>query len=866
MHKKDQAFLAIFIFFFFAALSGFSSAKAPKYKIGSPDNIWVNRTLKNLSLREKIAQLIQIRVQGKFINHQNPDFQAVKEQVTRTRVGGVVLFAGNVYESAVLLNELQSASRLPLLVSADFERGAAFRIADTTSFPWTMALGATGSDQLAYQEGAITALEARAMGVHWIYAPVLDVNNNPENPVINIRSYGEDPRLVARLGSAFIRGARDGGVLTTAKHFPGHGDTATDSHLGLAVVRSNLARLESVELIPFRSAISAGVDSIMTAHVAMPEFTGSPETPATLSGKILTDLLRNSLNFSGIVVTDALEMGGVSNRYWSGLAAVKAIQAGSDVLILPVNVPAAIDEIERAVNRGDITESRINKSVAKILKAKSSLGLDKTRIAPLRAIGDSVAKPQNTKLAQEIADRSITAVKDEQHLLPVNPLKNQHILSLILSSDTESNPLPIFQAELRRRFSSIRTMWSDARLSDELSAGILKAALESDIILCSTVTRLSSGQPSASFPGKQRELIEQLLASKKPVLWTAFGNPYVYRLAPQTETYLCTFSYSDTSQIAAAKALSGEISIQGKMPVSIPPFFNYGGGLQIPKIDMTLGTAPPGLFQKEFVNTQQLVSSLIESGTIPGASIIVGQNNSIVWESYAGKLGSASVDSKSIYDLSSLAGVVGTTSAAMMAVASKDLILNAPIRDYFPDYPSLDSKAAFIQDLLTHNSTAATDSDRRILNEIVARASGVSLDRFLAARLFIPLGMKSTMLDRRRAGALNSSARDLAFFAQMLLNGGIYDYRRYFDRSVLAQFTGAHAMGWSKPPVTKWTDQLFSSTAFGHNASSGGSLWIDPAKRRFIVFITNAPDEQKAAEAQKSILESLVRTLNSTQP
>jgi beta-N-acetylhexosaminidase len=855
----NQTFLAAFIILIISVIPSFSGTALLKKKISAPNSLWVSQNLKRLSLREKISQLIQIRVQGKFVNRHDPDFLALKEQVTRNRVGGIVLFAGNVYESAVLLNDLQTAARFPLLVAADFERGAAFRISDTTSFPWTMAIGATGSERFAYQEGFITAQESRAMGIHWIYAPVMDVNNNPENPVINIRSYGEDPQLVARLGSAFIRGAHDGGVLTTAKHFPGHGDTATDSHLGLAVVRSNLARLESVELLPFRSAISAGVDAIMTAHVAVPEVTGSSETPATLSGKILTDLLRQSLNFSGIVVTDALEMGGVSNRYWSGLAAVKAIQAGADVLILPLNVETAIDEIERAVKRGAIPEARINRSVENILNAKSSLGLDRNRIASIGQIGVVVSKPQNVKLAQDIADCSITAVKDEQRLLPINPLKQRRIFSLVFSSDTESNPLPIFQAELRRRFTSIRTMWSDARLSEELANEIEQAASESDLILCSTVVRLSSGQPASTFPRRQQEFIGKLLAAHKPVIWIAFGNPYVYRLAPQAGTYLCTFSYSDTSQIAAAKALSGEIPIQGKMPASIPPFFSYGDGLQIPKIDMTLGISERVTSPEFFEDAKQLLSSFIESGTISGAAIIIGRNNSIFWEHYAGKLGVSNVSSKSIFDLSSLAGVVGTVSAVMMATSSKDLILSAPVRDYLPESLSIDPATLRIQDLLMRYASSASDSDMILLNEIVSRARGASIDRILTSQLFSPLGMKNTSFKPPRSTDLHSSAKDVAIFAQMLLNGGIYDYKRYFDRAILAQFTGARAMGWSKPSVGSWTKNLFSSNAFGLNASSGNALWIDPEKQLFVIFLTTAPDKQKVSEAQEAILGSLVR-------
>jgi beta-N-acetylhexosaminidase len=332
------------------------------YQLADTDKAWVADTMSRLTLRDKIAQLIQIRVYGRFLNRQGSEFAKIEKDIRENHVGGLVLFAGTVYESALLLNQLQEESLLPLLVASDFERGASFRISDTSPFPWTMAIGATGSEEFAYREGEVAAREARALGVHWLFAPVVDVNNNPDNPVINIRSFGEDPQMVARLGAAFIRGARQAGALTTAKHFPGHGDTATDSHIGLPVVSADPFRLEAVELAPFRSAVEAGVDSIMTAHVAVPQVTKEPDIPATLSAAILTDLLRNSLKFRGIVVTDALEMGAITSRYWTGLAAIRALQAGADVLLLPGDATVAINEVERAVKRGDISEARIDQS------------------------------------------------------------------------------------------------------------------------------------------------------------------------------------------------------------------------------------------------------------------------------------------------------------------------------------------------------------------------------------------------------------------------------------------------------------------------------------------------------------------------
>jgi beta-N-acetylhexosaminidase len=854
------------------------------------EEIWTEKTLKNLTLREKIAQLIQIRVTGKFINRQSSEYQAIRDQIQQYHIGGVVLFAGNVYESAILLNELQTVSRLPLLVSSDFERGAAFRIADTTSFPWTMALGATGSEQLAYRQGLITAQESRSLGVHWIFAPVMDVNNNPDNPVINIRSFGEDPGLVARLGSAFIRGAKAGGVLTTAKHFPGHGNTAVDSHIGLPVVESDLARLQSIEFVPFRSAIEAGVDSIMTAHVAVPQITGEPETPATLSPKILTDLLRNTLKFRGLVVTDALEMGGITSRNWCGLAAIRAIQAGSDILLLPTDIAVAINEIERAVRRGDISGLRIDQSVRKILAAKSALGLQKNRLVPINRIGAIVASPQNTSLAREIADRSITVVKDAQRLLPIPVLNYPKVFSLVLTSDLETSPGATFQAEMRKRFPSVRAAWGNARISDELLATIDKAVTESDLIVCSTLVRLTSGQDTTAIPESQRIILKRLMAAQKPLIWVAFGNPYVLRVEPEIGTYLCTFSYSEGSQVAAAKALAGEIEMNGRMPVSIPPYSKVGDGLHIPKAEMVLAPAALdtwGLPKNAFDKTQQILAAAIHTGIIPGADLVVGYQGKIALDLAMGKTGfepqSNAVSSNTIYDLGSLARPVTTGSGVLLTAEAGSLILTALLKDYIPE--AKESGITHIQDLLEDFSRdGGTDidgpgADGGILETILSRISGLSLDRYLAKRLFEPLGMKSILhnpsknyhgaiagFDESKRIGWFCSAKDLAVFSQMILNRGVYDHRRFFSPETVSKYTGVHGL-WAKP--SDWIGQLFSTSSFGRRSSGGSFIWIDPAKKLFIILLTNgrrqSGEDRKMDEFQQTISESIVSVIDQTQ-
>ncbi len=919
------------------------------YRLREPDKTWVAKTLKSLSLHDKIAQLIEVRVQGKFLNRDSAEFIQLKEEVQRNHIGGLVLFAGNVYESAVLLNELQSLSKLPLVVCSDFERGASFRIADTTSFPWTMAIGATGSEEFAYKEGAVTAQEARALGVHWIFAPVMDVNNNPDNPVINIRSYGEDPQLVARLGTAFIRGAHDNGALATAKHFPGHGDTATDTHIGLAVIPSDLARLNSVEFVPFRSAIAAGVDSIMTAHIAVPEVTGEPGLPATLSHKILTGVLRDSLHFKGLIVTDALEMGGITTRFWSGLAAVRAIEAGADMLLLPPDTTVAIDEVERAVRRGDISEARIDQSVERVLSAKTRLGLQVSRTVPIARISDLVTTQENQRLAQAMADHSVTVLKDEKHLLPLDPRHPPGIYSIVVSSDLDPSPGAVFQAELRRRFLTARTVSADPRTPDELVSSIVKTASESDIVILATLVRVISGKGSIALPDNQRNLIEGLLATGKPLIWLALGNPYLLRLYPQVGTYICTFSYSDVSQIAAAKALAGEIAVTGKMPVSIPECSKVGEGLQLPMLDMTLRKAAPaqaGLPENAFDETKKLLEGFVENKAFPGASLVVGYKGSIVLDDGAGRLEysdkSPKVTENTIYDLASVSKAVGTTTAAMMLVESGRLLLDARVQDYLPEFKGTNKDRVRVRDLLAHSAglpaflplykenkgyrqmlkaiydtpltyepgtrTEYSDLGMILLGEIISRAVGQPLNRFLAGRLFGPLGMKSTFYNPPKSllsriaptendpwrgrtirgevhdenayamggvaghAGLFSSTHDLALFAQMMLNGGIYDHRRYLNPNVIQRFTAAaagnessRALGWGKPSPSNWTGKVFSPSAFGHTGFTGTSIWIDPERQMFIVLLTNrvhpTRENLKIDEARQVLCESVVRAV-----
>jgi beta-N-acetylhexosaminidase len=551
--------------------------------------------MKALTLREKVAQLIFIPFHGAAPNTRSRDYRQFMKLVRETRVGGMVLVNwsnGRVTQKAqpyalgAFLNRMQKLSRVPLLVAGDFERGASMRVDGTTVFPQAMAFGAAGDPALARFEGQVTAREARAVGVQWLFFPVADVNNNPDNPIINIRSYGEDPKQVSALVAAFIEGARADPhcrVLTTAKHFPGHGDTAVDTHLNMAVIDATRERLEAVELPPFRAAIQAGVDAIMTAHIAVPALAPA-DVPATLSPAILTGLLRGEMGFKGIVVTDALEMGGIAQGYSSGEAAVLALEAGADALVMPPDPEAAVKAVLAAIQSGRLTRARIDESVARLLAAKERMGLDRRATVDLEAISDQIDMPEDQERAQDIANRAVTLVKNDSGLIPLRvPAKT---CFLTLAESHYSNEGLEFAQEVRRRDKNATVIQLDASLAPaSLDAAVDKIgkteACES--VAVAAFASVAANRGGAALGGDFPRMLDALFATGKPVALIALGNPYLVRSFPQAAAFLLTFSTVPPSETAAVQALFGESPIRGHTPVTIPGVAKIGDGIDLPK-------------------------------------------------------------------------------------------------------------------------------------------------------------------------------------------------------------------------------------------------------------------------------------------
>lgn len=609
----------------FCSVLSASAKTKDKFQAPSPIHLdhngekWADKTLKKLSLEEKVGQVFMIWVRAQFLNVNSPAYLQLRDAMSKYHVGSFLmtvpydppfLYRNEPFEAADLLNRLQQDSQLPLLIAADFERGLPMRLHGATEFPHAMAFGATGKPEYAEDFGRITAEESRAIGVQWNFLPIVDVNSNPANPIINTRSFGEDPRQVGNFADAYIRGARAGGLLTTAKHFPGHGDTATDSHLGLAEVTGDLARLNAVELPPFRSAIAAGVDSVMVAHVTVPALEPDPNRVASTSPAVVTDLLKHRLGFQGLVVTDALDMASLTHLYAGsiGRAAVDAFKAGNDVLIIPADLDASYKAMLQAVHSGEIPQSQLDASVLKILKAKASVGLNRTRLVDLNQLTTVVGRPENIAIGQRIADDAITLVRDNGKVLPlkrsgtagprlpyqaVAEVRN-HVVVVILTDDVRTEAGREVERQIRLRIPDAHVIYVDPRIVAAMSSDVLKAvdaaqAVIAAVYVIPTAGKITPGANaltnSVALSDASGDLLQQILdhaADKTAVL--AMGSPYLAKDFPAAQSYICAFSNATVSEDAVVKALFGEIAIHGHLPVTIPNIAPRGVGLERPQI------------------------------------------------------------------------------------------------------------------------------------------------------------------------------------------------------------------------------------------------------------------------------------------
>jgi beta-N-acetylhexosaminidase len=913
------------------------------------DEKWLTATLKRMSLQEKLGQLVMVYYWGRFTSTDDPQYQSLLREVKENRVGGIILQAkrtptgverSQVYPSAALANQLQRATKIPLLVAADFETGTAMRLADGTAFPSAMAVGATGDPQDAYTMGKITALEARAAGVNWIFAPVADVNDNPDNPIINFRSFGEDPRRVAEFVAQFVRGVQENGALATAKHFPGHGDVSVDSHLALPLVPGDLAELERVELVPFRAAIAAGVGAVMSGHLAVPALEPDTSVPATMSRRMLTDLLRQKLGFGGIVVTDALDMGGVTTIDSPPDVAVRAVNAGADVLLIPPSTDAALAALQRAVESRELPMARVDEAVRRILRAKAELGLESSRLVNLNTLDRVFATAKFKSEAQDIADRGITLLRDEQKILPLDSTKPLRMLLVVISGDPDPLPGAPLEAEILPRVDSSQVMRVD---SSYVRAGTVKLPPPDtyDVALVAGFVRVADRKGSVGLPDDEAALLNQVIGLGKPTIVACFGSPYLVSRFPNAKTWIAGFGTQDVVQRAMARALFGQISITGKLPVTVPGAAKLGYGLRVAANPMTLATAPDAMSVR-LTPAFDLLDRAMADHAFPGGVLAVGLHDRLLMHPF-GRLTydakSPAVKSSTIYDVASLTKPLVTTAAIMTLAAQGALDLDAPISRYLPEWRRGPNpawrKEVTVRDLLLHDSGLPAHRDyfktarnsREVLQsifaeplvaepetkieysdlgfillgEIVERLTGRRLDEFTRQEIFAPLGMNHSLFSPPRTmrahiapteddttfrkrqlqgevddanafamggiaghAGLFTTANDVAVFAQMMLNGGIYAHQRIFSRELIGEFTerqpigdSARALGWDVPTANSSSGHYFSNQTYGHNGFTGTSIWIDPQKDLFVILLTNRVYPSAANEKIKQVRPAL---------
>jgi beta-glucosidase-like glycosyl hydrolase/CubicO group peptidase (beta-lactamase class C family) len=721
----------------------------------------VEETLSSLTLREAIGQMIMPWMSGAYTSTTGPEFHEYVRYIEEAGIGGVVISIGLPHTYGAKLNALQARAEVPLLVGSDFENGGpGMRINHSyalptllpqgggTSFPPTMAFGAIGEEGYAREYGRVTAEEARAVGVHLNFAPVLDVNSNPLNPIINTRSFGEDAQAVADLGAAYLAGARDGGILTTAKHFPGHGDTKTDSHVELPVVDADWDRLESLELVPFRRAVEEGVDAVMTAHLAVPGILGPDGAPTTLSPVFMTQLLREDMGFQGLLLTDALRMRAISDGYGVGEAAILAVEAGADVILAPADLWVTLDAMEEAVSSGRLSRERIDASVRRILEMKARVGVHRNRYVNLDHIADVVASSRNLAVADEAAARSITLPRDRDHLVPVDPAGYPNVLHVVYARGEDLTAGRALGSALGVYFRGLTTR----RLTPESPATEYEdldwLRGEADLVVVSAFVPPRAGAGDVAVPELLSRFVEET-GEGKPTVVLSMGNPYLLSAFPGVGTYLLAWGPHEVSQRAVVRALVGETAISGRLPISLPPFYAVGEGLNREAVAEVVrlggatgqeleiglfrrgeGAGPEGGAEAESAVVSglevdpssvgmdpsmvealdSLILEAIADSASPGAALAVGRRGKLVRLRGYGRLDwdvqAPPATPSSIWDMASVTKVSTTTSAAMILAEAGKLDLDAPVVSYLPWWSAGDSRKndVTVRQLLIHRA------------------------------------------------------------------------------------------------------------------------------------------------------------------
>ncbi|MBN1300771.1 MAG: serine hydrolase [Melioribacteraceae bacterium] len=706
-------FLSLIILLNFSGrLSDDFSGKADSpFPLSEAGQQWVESKLASMSLKEKCAQMIMSNASSRDTSEDSENYKRLKKLVRDFKVGGLIFFQGKVEQQILLTNELQALSETPLLISADYERGPGMRLEDIIQYPHNMAVGAVNDPQLTYLMGKYIAGLSRAIGVHINFAPLLDVNHDYRNPVINIRSYSEDPNIIAWQGNAFIKGMHDGGMITTAKHFPGHGATDLDSHESLPLISQSIEEFERIDFVPFREAVNAGVKSVMIGHLEVPAMETRKNFPASFSHSVINDYLKSRLHFGGLVITDALNMKAVADSFTCEEAAKLSVIAGNDILLFPPDDSLAIEGIYNSVIAGEISESRINESVRKILSAKRWLNLDQLIETDIEGAKRILNEPSYKRLAKEIAEKSITLIKDDDELIPINPDNYYRATCISLSGSTDRSTISErreFEKLVDEHFGYIKTYRLNIRSRERELKEAFKTAEKSDLILLNLFITSVNNEDNRLIDEAQKQLVHNLIDLNKPILISNFGNPYLLSQFSNAPAYICSYSWTDISQQAMFDAITGRNEIKGRMPVSIPgTSFKIGfGKSRRQKTIFNPGAVSDTNFNFTLIDSIMLRG--VEDSVFPGAVLLVGKDKKIVFHKPYGHFTYDTLSNPmtvdAIFDLASLTKVIATTSAAMLLYDRGQMKLNQKVATVLPQFRGSGKKDITIKHLLTHTS------------------------------------------------------------------------------------------------------------------------------------------------------------------
>lgn len=761
------------------------------------NDVYVEKTIKNMTLEEKAGQVLFPAIYGNYNTNQTNRPSRIKKLVETYKSGGLLFISANAENLLKMTNYAQELAEIPLLMSADFERRVS---SGGIEFPHAMALGATYDAELVYQMASIIAEQGKMLGIHQNFAPVSDINNNPLNPIINVRSFGEEPFLVNALSNAYIRGTQQARMLSTSKHFPGHGNTHVDTHRDLALIETPLNMIYDVELSPFISNINNGVMSVMVGHLGLPSYDAS-ELPASISPTIMTTLLQDELRFHGLIVTDAMNMRAITRTYDSGEAAVRALKAGCDMVLFPDDVEDAYNGILEALKSGEITEERIDHSIRKILLAKRWLGLDKKNIQKADGVLEELKNSEYQKLAETIAEKSITMVKDDMMLVPLHTNWNQTYHHFAFTDNGDNETPEVFSDYLREGIESIGSSvvissdsWRRARRSSRtkyekerkaIIDSALIAADSVDIFLISMYLKTSNSVNGFELDKEQQALYDTLLSKGKPIVFLSHGSPYMLMNEPDISTYLCSYSRVDVSEKALAEALLGYNDIQGRLPVSIPntPYV-AGDGIVLRALIDNEFYLIGDLVEKQsnFGSIDSLIENAIVEETFPGGVLLISKDNEIIYHKAYGRYTysdtSKAMTKNTIFDMASVSKVIATTTATMICVDKKYFSLDDKVAEYIPEFGVNGKEHITIENLLLHNSglipfrrywqfcSGAEDVIKHIyadslvyetgsemrysdlgiitLGKVIEKVSGKTLDVFCRDEIFRPLEMEET--------------------------------------------------------------------------------------------------------------------------